>query len=404
MGRIWGVVASLLLVMTMLTGCMDIRLDFFLKKDGTGGLQSSIVSNQSIMGEGETSDMDSNLVEEMGINEDYAQIETKALDYYKDDMRFVGEENKINFIHPFIAFNDISQDEELEWSYQGDGVYRFEIPISDLSNEVDVEEMAQMSAVFKAMGGQIIYSFETDYEVIDHNADYIKEKAIYVWDLTDNIFLQSPDRVFGFIEIRIDMVPSKNQLRRQIEEENDLDRAQMDFHGEILKALGYLKGTDEGLELDRELTRAEGAIMYSRLLDLEDEIIAFASEQSDYVSGFTDVPGWARDTINYLHYKGLVMGISDKLYGSNAKMTEAQYTTLVLRALGYMDREGDFLWNASTDKAIEIGLYEDDLRDYVYIHDGKEDTDFTRRKMSYISYNALFFENVKTGEILYENN
>ena len=404
MGRIWGVVASLLVVMTMLSGCMDIRLDFFLKKDGTGGLHSLIVSNQSIMGEGETSNMDSNLVEEMGINEDYAQIDTKPLDYYKEDMRFVGEENKINFNHPLIAFNDISQDEELEWSYQGDGVYRFEIPISDLSNEVDEQEMLQMNAVFKAMGGQIVYSFETDYEVIDHNADYIKEKAIYVWDLTDDVFLQSPDRVVGFIEIRIDMTPSKHLLRRQIEEENDLDRAHMDFHGEILKALGYLKGTNEGLELDRELTRAEGAIMYSRLLDLEDEITAFASEQSDYVSGFTDVPVWARDTINYLHYKGLVMGISDKLYGSNAKMTEAQYTTLVLRALGYLDSEGDFLWHASTDKAVEIGLYQDDLRDYVYIHDGKEDTDFTRRKMSYISYNALFFENVKTKAILYESN
>ncbi len=404
MRRIWGVVASLLVIMTLLSGCMDIRLDFFLKKDGSGGIHSFVASNQSVMGEGETSDMDSDFVEEMGINEEYVQIERKPIEYYKDEMLFVGEENRIEFNHPLIAFSDISQEEELEWSYQGDDVYRFEIPLSDLSNEVDDQEMVQMSAVFKAMGGQIIYSFETDYAVIGHNADYIKEKAIYVWDLTEDVFSQSSERPFGFIEIRIDLEPSDNLLRRELEEDHDLDRTHRDFHGEILKALGYLKGTDEGLELDRELTRAEGAIMYSRLLDLEEEVITFASEQPDYVSGFTDVPNWAEDTINYLHYKGLIKGLSDDIYGSNAKMTEAQYTTLVLRALGYLDDEGDFTWDASVDKAIEIGLYEDDLRDYVYIHDGQDDIEFTRRKMSYISYNALFFENIKTSEMLYESN
>ncbi|MCF8019154.1 conserved protein of unknown function [Petrocella atlantisensis] len=404
MRRIWGVVASLLVIMTLLSGCMDIRLDFFLKKDGSGGIHSFVASNQSVMGEGETVDMDSDFVEEMGINEDYVQIERKPIEYYKDEMLFVGEENRIEFNHPLIAFSDISQEEELEWSYQGDDVYRFEIPLSDLSNEVDDQEMVQMSAVFKAMGGQIIYSFETDYVVIAHNADYIKEKAIYVWDLTDDVFSQSSERAFGFIEIRIDSEPSENLLRRELEEDHDLDRTHRDFHGEILKALGYLKGTDEGLELDRELTRAEGAIMYSRLLDLEEEVITFASEQSDYVSGFMDVPNWAEDTINYLHYKGLIKGLSDDIYGSNAKMTEAQYTTLVLRALGYLDDEGDFTWDASIDKAIEIGLYEDDLRDYVYIHDSQDDIEFTRRKMSYISYNALFFENIKTSEMLYESN
>ncbi|MDF1616053.1 S-layer homology domain-containing protein [Petrocella sp. FN5] len=404
MGRIWGVVASLIIVMTMLSGCMDVRLDFFLNKDGSGGIHSFVASNQSLVGDGETVDMDTDLLEEIGIDEDHAQIERKPLEFYKDEMLFRGEENRVLFNHPLIAFNDISQEEELQWSYQGDGVYRFEIPLSELSSEVDGQKIGDMGVIFKAMGGQIIYSFETDYEVVGHNADYIKEKAIYVWDLTDDIFLQSSGREYGFMEIRIDVAPSNNLLRRALEEENDLDRAHKDFHGEILKALGYLKGTDKGLELNRELTRAEGAIMYSRLLDLEDEVIAFASERSDYVSGFTDVPSWARDTINYLHYKGLVRGLSDELYGSNAKMTEAQYTTLVLRALGYKDQEGDFLWNASTDKAIEIGLYDDDLREYVYIHDSKEDMEFTRRKMSYISYNALFFKNIKTGEILYKGN
>ena len=83
-------------------------------------------------------------------------------------------------------------------------------------------------------------------------------------------------------------------------------------------------------------------------------------------------------------------------------MTEAQYTTLVLRALGYSDRDGDFVWSASTQKALDIDLYADDLRDYAYTKGSGQDEMFTRRMMSYISYNALFFENTQTQELLFE--
>ncbi len=120
----------------------------------------------------------------------------------------------------------------------------------------------------------------------------------------------------------------------------------------FLASLGYLKGTDDGLELERNLTRAEGAIMYSRLLGLEEEAQVFASENPNYESGFTDVPEWAEDTLNYLHHLDLVNGISETLYGSNAPMTEAQYTTLVLRALGYSDRDGGFCLECINTKSI----------------------------------------------------
>lgn len=392
-------VFGLLVAMMMFSGCMDVRLGFTLKQDGTGGMNVAMAVNQSLMGEEETTGMESEFFDSTQMDDMNAQMEMIPLEYYKDDMLFVGEEYTITFEDALIAFSEIAQTEDLSWTYQGDGVYRFEIPLSEVNEEVANEEMDDMSTMFKAMGGAFVYSFETDFEVIDHNADDV-DGDVYTWDFTEEIFAEAPERQFGFLEVRVEIAPSENPLRRELEESLDLDLTSRDYHGEALEAMGYLKGTELGLELDRELTRTEGAIMYSRLLGLEDEIKAFAQENPNYESGFSDVPAWAEDTINYLQHMGLVNGISDTLYGASAQMTEAQYTTLVLRALGYSDRDGDFVWNASIEKAIEEGLYADDVRAYAYTENSSDM--FTRRMMSYISYNALFYENIDTQEMLFD--
>jgi len=136
--------------------------------------------------------------------------------------------------------------------------------------------------------------------------------------------------------------------------------------------------------------------MYSRLLKLEDEIAKFEKENPDYKTGFTDAPNRAKPAVNYLHYRKLVNGVSHDKYGSGNLMTEAQYATLVLRALGYDDSEGDFVWNKANEKLKEIGLYNGDTADPDTMLSGS----FTRRGMAYISFNALFFPNKTTGEVL----
>ena len=40
-------------------------------------------------------------------------------------------------------------------------------------------------------------------------------------------------------------------------------------------------------------------------------------------------------------------------------MTAAQYLTLVLRALGYNDKAGDFSWYKASAKALEIGMIDE---------------------------------------------
>lgn len=54
------------------------------------------------------------------------------------------------------------------------------------------------------------------------------------------------------------------------------------------------------------------------------------------------MPDWAKSTIDYLHANNLVNSISKTKYGSNEIMTLNEYSTLILRALGYSGSFGDF--------------------------------------------------------------
>lgn len=184
-------------------------------------------------------------------------------------------------------------------------------------------------------------------------------------------------------------------IRDSLEKEKGIVRDN-DFHGNIMNNLGIIQGTEKGLELDRGLTRVEGAVMFSRLLGLQDKIEKFSLENPDYKSEFNDIPEWAKPTINYLEANGLVKGIGNNKYGSDRFMTETEYATLILRALGYSDELGDFQWNTAKDKVKEIGMYDLDEIKPEEILGGS----FTRRGMAYMSYNALYLENKLDGELL----
>jgi hypothetical protein len=75
-------------------------------------------------------------------------------------------------------------------------------------------------------------------------------------------------------------------------------------------------------------------------------------------STFTDVPAshWANCYISYAEKTGLTKGIGNGKFGLGNKVTANEYITYVLRALGYDDTYGDFTWDKSIDKALEIGL------------------------------------------------
>jgi len=171
------------------------------------------------------------------------------------------------------------------------------------------------------------------------------------------------------------LLSSNISLASNLEQEKDLNSM-----AKSLNYLGILSGTDKGFELEKEPTRVEAAVIIARLLVANDHEIP---EEANFP--FTDVPKWASAYVNYLYQNGAVSGISDTLFGSSEKMSAQQYTTMILRVLGYSDRNGDFVWNKSLDKALEIGLLDKTNKERI-----ENSKTFTRGDMVLITYNALF--------------
>ena len=129
---------------------------------------------------------------------------------------------------------------------------------------------------------------------------------------------------------------------------------QYQLYADGLKAMGLFRGSDLGYELERQPTRLETLIMLIRLLGEEEEVLAYTGSHP-----FTDVTGW-EDANKYIAYavsKGYTNGVSATEFAPQSPANAATMYTYVLRALGYSDQEGDFVWN-STDRtlAVEIGL------------------------------------------------
>lgn len=147
----------------------------------------------------------------------------------------------------------------------------------------------------------------------------------------------------------------------------------------VLKELGLFKGSERGFELERAPYRVEGGVMVVRLLGREE-----FSERNQYQHPFKDVPSWADPYIGYMYHTGLTKGTSAETYSPHISMPAVEYATFVLRALGYDDKENDFHYRSSLEKALEIGLI--DSEEYKSL---KKKPVFLRDDVVRISFNAL---------------
>lgn len=103
---------------------------------------------------------------------------------------------------------------------------------------------------------------------------------------------------------------------------------------EMLRQLGLFLGTDKGFELDKPLTRAQAAVMLTRLLGGEESAQALPAPQP-----FSDVPPWAEPYVGYLCMLGLTKGVGNGLYGSNRPITFEEYATMLARMIWGSDQE-----------------------------------------------------------------
>lgn len=102
----------------------------------------------------------------------------------------------------------------------------------------------------------------------------------------------------------------------------------------FLDELGLFQGTGQGYELDRTMTRAEGAVMLVRLLGGEGQ-----AKANTYQAPFTDVPTWAQPYVGWLYENKLTNGTSGTTYRPNEPMQFEQYAWFTGRAAGFTDDE-----------------------------------------------------------------
>ena len=133
--------------------------------------------------------------------------------------------------------------------------------------------------------------------------------------------------------------------------------------------------------LEDSATRAEAATMLIRLMGREEKAKAQYSSGALRLS-FSDVPAWAAANIAWLYESNYVNGMGGDIYGSSNTVTAQQYATMVLRSLGYNEKDGDFTYAGALDFAVEKGLLTEAQRT-------AWQADFRREGMVEMSYNAL---------------
>ena len=147
----------------------------------------------------------------------------------------------------------------------------------------------------------------------------------------------------------------------------------------VMQAVSVMVGDENGnFNPDKNVTRAEMAVVMANLLDLQVEDFVGASIP------FTDVPEWARAYVAACYADGITGGISATEYGSNNSVTATQAALMMMKALGYFQYAQDFGtdWQVATIKqASKIELFDG--------IDSARNAAMTRNEVAQIALNAL---------------
>lgn len=126
-------------------------------------------------------------------------------------------------------------------------------------------------------------------------------------------------------------------------------------------------------DLDRDLTRLEGAVMAVRLMGMEAGIA-----EGTYTHPYSDVPEWAAGYVGYLHSCGLTEINPDLMFYPDAPMSHEVFMSYMLYALGYRIAEEDYsILNASA------------LAGFAGISDKAQEEPMTRGDAVTAMYNTL---------------
>ncbi|MBM6926979.1 transglutaminase domain-containing protein [Pseudoflavonifractor phocaeensis] len=111
----------------------------------------------------------------------------------------------------------------------------------------------------------------------------------------------------------------------------------------LMTDMEVFQGDGSGMQWDRQLTRAEAITLLIRLLGMEEEARAAASQPCS----FPDVPDWAKGYVNLGYQLGMVAGVDDgSLFGPSRLCDGQQLCTMLLR-LTDLKENTDFSWSTA---------------------------------------------------------
>jgi len=107
-------------------------------------------------------------------------------------------------------------------------------------------------------------------------------------------------------------------------------------------------------ELNRQPTRLEALALVIRLMGLQNEAMAYTGNNR-----FTDVPAWGDRYAAFGYSIGITVGVNEErtLFAPNRQVTSHEFTTFLLRVLGYSEADGDFIFEEAMQKASNIGFF-----------------------------------------------
>ncbi len=159
----------------------------------------------------------------------------------------------------------------------------------------------------------------------------------------------------------------------------------------MLSDLGVIQGKDDGkYHPEDTITRAEACAMIARLMTGDPKVSQYVGAQS-----FSDVQkgSWKDSAIGYCYINGIVIGVGNNKFEPDRAITDAEFVTMVVRAMGYetADMKQNYPFSYMSN-AQAVGLL-----------DGTNmvaSTDALRGEDAQVIYNALFADYARGDKLI----
>ncbi|EOQ35767.1 S-layer homology domain-containing protein [Butyricicoccus pullicaecorum] len=159
----------------------------------------------------------------------------------------------------------------------------------------------------------------------------------------------------------------------------------------MLSDLGVIQGKDDGkYHPEDTITRAEACAMIARLMTGDPNVSQYVGAQS-----FVDVAkgSWKDSAIGYCYINGIVVGVGNNKFEPDRAITDAEFVTMVVRAMGYetADMKQNYPFSYMSN-AQAMGLL-----------DGVNmvaNTDALRGEDAQVIYNALFADYARGAKLV----